>query len=254
MDNEGIKEALKRICPTDVDFTVVMTGKSSRRVNGLYKTDTHEIILHNKNFKSDNQIMYTAIHEYTHHIQNEHGKSQARAHDNDFWAKFYSFIDKAIELGIYSREYSEGMKDMIQEANEIQGEILAAQKRLGIILQKIHDECDNCGARYEDVVEHDLQMKRATAVSSSTVSNVPNSEDIKSTDAALLYAHGNEQVKRAVKNGMTLPQAKATSKNDGDGFVSKTDMLEKEKRRIERTLDALEQRLADIENMLEKGE
>ena len=46
-----------------IDFTVVQTGKKSSKVNGLYKTDSHEILLHNKNFTTNNAIMYTAIHE-----------------------------------------------------------------------------------------------------------------------------------------------------------------------------------------------
>ena len=71
MDNAKIKEILLDIEPSELDFTVIMTGKDSKRVNGLYKPDTREILLHNKNFKTDNQLIYTAIHEYTHHLINE---------------------------------------------------------------------------------------------------------------------------------------------------------------------------------------
>ena len=56
---------------TKLEFSVVQSGKESKRVNGLYKPDTREIILHNKNFKTDNQVVYTAVHEYTHHLINE---------------------------------------------------------------------------------------------------------------------------------------------------------------------------------------
>ena len=68
MNNDQIKEILLSIEETDIDFTVTMSGKESKKVNGLYKPDNHEIILHNLNFKSDNQLIYTAIHEYTHHL------------------------------------------------------------------------------------------------------------------------------------------------------------------------------------------
>ena len=68
MDNEKIKEMLLDISPSSLEFTVTQSGKESKRVNGLYKPDTHEIILHNKNFKTENELVYTAVHEYTHHL------------------------------------------------------------------------------------------------------------------------------------------------------------------------------------------
>ena len=71
MDNDKIKEMLLNIQESKLEFTVVMTGKESKRVNGLYKPETREILLHNKNFKTDNELIYTAIHEYTHHLINE---------------------------------------------------------------------------------------------------------------------------------------------------------------------------------------
>ena len=78
-----------------LDFTVTMTGKESKRVNGLYKPETREILLHNKNFKTDNELIYTAVHEYTHHLINEEqieeagGREpphQARSHTNYFFS------------------------------------------------------------------------------------------------------------------------------------------------------------------------
>ena len=49
MDNQKIKEMLLDIHETNLDFTVTQTGKESKRVNGLYKPHTHEILLHNQN-------------------------------------------------------------------------------------------------------------------------------------------------------------------------------------------------------------
>ena len=46
MDNEKIKEMLLDIAPTDLEFSVTQTGKESKRVNGFYMPDTHEIFLH----------------------------------------------------------------------------------------------------------------------------------------------------------------------------------------------------------------
>ena len=57
MTNERIKEILLEIEPCQIDFSVIQTGKESKRVNGFYKPDTHEIFLHNLNFKTDNQLV-----------------------------------------------------------------------------------------------------------------------------------------------------------------------------------------------------
>ena len=110
MDNEKIKEMLLDIASTDLDFTVTQSGKESCRVNGLYKPDTHEIILHNKNFKTDSELVYTSIHEYTHHLIAEkqialNGSSymyNAKVHNEAFWAKFHSLLKIAEEKKYYS--------------------------------------------------------------------------------------------------------------------------------------------------------
>ena len=64
MDNARIKEILLDIAPTELDFTVTQTGKESKRVNGFYMPDTHEIFLHNKNFKNDFGKRINAIDVY----------------------------------------------------------------------------------------------------------------------------------------------------------------------------------------------
>ena len=91
MDNASIKDMLLDIQESKLEFTVTMTGKESKRENGLYKPETREILLHNKNFKTDNELIYTAVHEYTHHLINEENivanggrepPHQARSHTN----------------------------------------------------------------------------------------------------------------------------------------------------------------------------
>ena len=109
MTNEKIKEMLLEIEACEIDFTVIQTGKESKRVNGFYKPDTHEIYLHNLNFKSENELVYTAVHEYTHHLmtikKQETDPSYGTAckvHTQEFWAKFGELIDIAEKKGYYS--------------------------------------------------------------------------------------------------------------------------------------------------------
>ena len=109
MNNERIKEILLDIAPSEIDFSVIQTGKESKRVNGFYQPDTHEIYLHNLNFKSDNMLIYTAVHEYTHHLctieKQENDPSYGKAckvHTQEFWAKFGELLKIAEEKGYYS--------------------------------------------------------------------------------------------------------------------------------------------------------
>ena len=109
MTNERIKEILLDIYSCDIDFTVTQTGKESKRVNGFYKPDTHEIFLHNKNFTNDNQLIYTAVHEYTPHLltiekqQIDPGyANQCRVHTQEFWARFGTLIQLAEQKNYYS--------------------------------------------------------------------------------------------------------------------------------------------------------
>ena len=103
MNNDEIKTMLLSIKESSIEFTVTLSGKESKKVNGLYKPETREIILHNKNFKSDNQLVYTAIHEYTHHVLNEEllertkvwVKWQLPQPYNRFWARFHELLETA---------------------------------------------------------------------------------------------------------------------------------------------------------------
>ena len=61
MTNEEIKKILLSLEKADIDFSVTQTGKASKKVNGLYTPATFEIFLHNKNFTTENELIYTAI-------------------------------------------------------------------------------------------------------------------------------------------------------------------------------------------------
>ena len=94
MNQDQVKNILLQIEDTSLDFSLVFSGKASRKVNGLYKPETREIILHNKNFANDNEMIYTAIHEYTHHKQceKEGAARSTRHHTQAFWAMFHRLL------------------------------------------------------------------------------------------------------------------------------------------------------------------
>ena len=149
MDNEKIKTMLLDIQESSIDFSVIQTGKESKRVNGFYKPDTHEIFLHNVNFKSENQLIYTAIHEYTHHLvtieKQELNPAAAmggcKVHTQEFWAKFGNLLSIAEEKGYYrigwqdSPELKELTEDIKKNYLEKNGELMQEfGKKLAIYL------------------------------------------------------------------------------------------------------------------------
>ena len=83
--------------------SVVFSGKQSKKVNGLYKPESREILIHNRNFKGDNALVYTAIHEFAHHIQftKGEGKVSIKAHTNVFWNIFHNLLVQAEDKGLY---------------------------------------------------------------------------------------------------------------------------------------------------------
>ena len=258
MNNEEIKKELLQIYECKHDFTVTQTGKKSQRVNGFYRIHTQEIFLHNKNFTTDNQLIYTAIHELTHHIlDTEYEVKTARCHSGAFWSTFYNLLDKAVELGFYSRKRSDSVQGLIDTAKDLQNRITAAQKELGNIIRELHKVCEENGDRIEDVIEHDLQVTRKKAEQLETLSLT----DTKTTDEMATVINSakdlmiREYAKKAAEDGKTVEQVKAIAKTPNkttftDNGLESPEKLTKEKRRLETTIERLNDRLVQVEETL----
>lgn len=258
MTNEQFVEKLKKLYDCKTEFTVTQTGKINTKENGSYNPKTHEIILHNKNFKTENAVMFTAIHELTHHIQNENGVKAKKSHNNAFWNTFYTLLGKAEKIGIYSRKRSESVSEKTKELSEIQKQIIELQKKQGRLLHELYKECEEQGDRYEDVLEHDLQiscnkakelqkMAALTSDVSDEMSKAINSaKDMMMKNAAMQAADSGatvEQVKAIAKD------TKKTTKSTDDGLDSPSSLI-REKKRIETTIEHLSDRLVQINETL----
>lgn len=214
MTNEEIKDNLKKLFDCKTDFTVIQTGKKSIRINGCYNPTTHEILLHNRNFTTTNELMYTAIHELTHHIlTTEKGIKSRKCHSGIFWASFYNLLDKAIELSMYERTRSEETQKLIAQAKAIEQEIIEAEKRLGRIIRQIFESCKTHHERNEDVLEHDLQMTRARVRS---LVNKSLSDNNNSADIAQSIARASNAEQK-----MTIEEMKAKSYTRYTAFIEK---------------------------------
>ena len=267
MDNEKIKRILLELEEAAIDFSVIQTGKESKRVNGFYKPDTHEIFLHNKNFKSDNMLIYTAVHEYTHHLitieKQENDPSYGKAckvHTQEFWAKFGQLLQLAESKGYYSIGW-ENNPELKELTEDIKTNYLAKNGQLmqefGKKLARAFDLCNEADIRYEDYIDRVLCLPRNAAKDIRKVAAVEVNPSIgfenmkvvasvkKKDDRAALEQQFVEGGKSPASVREMMKQQAAKARGD-DPKVK----LEREKSRLEKTIAQLTQRLEYVEESL----
>lgn len=259
MNQDQVKEILLQIEESGLEFSVTFTGKASKKVNGLYKSDTHEILLHNKNFSVDNELLYTAIHEYTHHRLCElDGTRSGRVHTQRFWSYFHRLLQKAEEKGLYKIAMEES-PELLELTDTIRTTIMTEDgklmKELGRLLSKARVLCKQAGVRYEDYIDRVLCLPRASAATiekihafdvkpelgyeaMKVVANIANPDKRAAAEDLFLQKHSPAFVRDSVKN---KPQDEDPRRK-----------LENEKRRIERTIVSLQARLSELEDTLAK--
>lgn len=217
MNQDQVKEALLSLEVSTVDFTLIFSGKASKKVNGLYKPATQEIVIHNKNFKNDNALMFTAIHELVHHIAMTRQLVKSRtSHPVAFWALFHSLLEIAIQKGIYTDPFvlDEELKAQGQTILVLLAEQVAVQKRLGAALLSMQGLCEKKGARYEDYLDRHARIPRTDA-KAAVRSQVELFEDLPGISPQVLSvavsAGGDDraEVFRMVADGRSLQQIKA---------------------------------------------
>lgn len=267
MDNEKIKDMLLDIADTSLEFTVTMTGKESKKVNGLYKPETREILLHNKNFKTDNELVYTAVHEYTHHLINEDeikangGKEpphKGRIHNNAFWARFHELLEVAEQKGYYKMDLS-ASPELEKLTKEIKEQYIVPNGKLmlefGRKLAQAHTLCEENSIRYEDYLDRVLQLPRNTARTVAAVGTLPDDDaelgfDNMKLMAAIKKPDQRAKATDAIKNGKSPDSVIALMKKKAQTVDPRT-KLEKERDRLTKTIAELKTRLEYVEESLE---
>lgn len=265
MNNDEIKERLLKLEETSIDFTVTMSGKESPKVNGLYKPETHEIILHNKNFKSDNQLIYTAIHEYTHHLLTEKalennpglGRTKgSRVHTNEFWAKFHSLLEKAEQQGIYvigledAPELAALTEDIRKNYLEKNGELML---EFGKKLAEAHNLCEQANIRYEDYIDRVLRLPRAAAKTIAKISVEKLNPAVGYENMKIISSIGDAQKRDEAQQQILSGKSPDTVRSMMAKKSQEVDMktkLEKEKNRLEKTISQLTSRLELVNESL----
>ena len=256
MTNEKIKEILLSLENTDTDFTVIQTGKVSKKVNGLYTPATFEILLHDKNFNTENDLIFVAIHEYTHHLINckqkklgIEAKNGGKSHTTEFWAKFDDLLEKAIESKIYIKKRPEELSSLIDKAKEIDCEIVNMKRNFGKLVTKIFEKA------YEEKIR-DFNILRDLNITYKTYdkcwfSNLIDGNFGQDEMELLLKTEDfktRKNVINSLKKGKTINQVSAAIKKDKN--LSQYEKLTKEKARLEKTIQHLEERLEIVSETL----
>ncbi|MCR5288709.1 MAG: hypothetical protein K6E51_01810 [Treponema sp.] len=267
MDNEKIKQILLEIQDVDLDFTVTLTGKESKKVNGLYKPDTREILLHNKNFKTDNELIYTAIHEYTHHLINTEqlaltgGKVikmyNAKVHTQAFWNRFRALLETAEAKGFYtlnltaSPELADLTEKIKKEYLETNGKLM---QEFGKLLAKAHALCEQANIRYEDYLDRILCLPRNSAKEITKVAVIPVNpavgfENMKKL-TALKKPEDRTAAEQEILAGKNPDSVLSLMKKKAAPEADPKTKLEKERDRLSKTIAQLTQRLELVEESL----
>jgi len=262
MNQDKVKIKLLSIEDAPLEFSLVFSGKKSKKVNGLYKPGSREIIIHNKNFQSDNTgqnlLLYTAIHEYAHHLHacSRGGTLSARAHNSEFWAIFHALLEKAETKKIYSDVFAVS-PELLKLTEIIRNKYLKNNgelvKEMGKQLLKAHDLCTKIGVRFEDYVDRMLRIPRAAANTAIKMFELDIAPEVGADNMRFLAGIRESDERKAAETALIKGKSPDTVKVQVRGKEKDEDplqRLEKEKERLERTINTLSKRLDEVKREL----
>jgi hypothetical protein len=251
-----VKEKLLSLkIPCD-DFTLVFSGKASARVNGLYKPGIMTIIIHNRNFQNDDALMYTALHEFTHHIAHTRNLIPGRnKHPTLFWALFHSIIDVAIKEGVYHDPYltNETLKTKQDEILDLLKQQDELNKKLGVSLAEMLKLSSEKGAQFGDFLDRHARIPKKQAENLIKAQLEFDLEDVSATGSPALVdaviGQGEDMAKAAdmAVEGCSIQQIRAfcgKKKAPVDLFtLPEEEEIETKEERLERMKDDLKKEI-----------
>ena len=227
------------------EFTVIFSGKHSVKVDGLYHPEKQEIIIHNKNFTNDDQLMYTALHDLAHHVDytENRGKTSRNAHGGKFRSIHHGLIEKAIETG----DYKEFSNEFLDAAVKINQEHTSLIKRFGKALIALLDKCQQEHYPFEDIVDRKLSLKKGQAKSIMAVYALDISEEVGGDFAReVVKIKDPIQRKEAEEKGEIPVKTKPITGPEDERAEAEQNL-----RRIEKQIENLERKRQVYEDLIE---
>lgn len=261
MNQDQVKQQLLRLVPGVEEFSVILSGKRSRKVNGLYYPETREIILHNRNFESDNELMYTAVHEFAHHVHFTRSPVPvgSRPHTMEFRRILHELLERAEELGVYHNVFDTN-PEFVALTERIRTQYLSAggriMKQFGQALAEAQQLCEKHHMRFDDYVERALQLHTRNAASLIRMHNYDVPEKLGYENMKVLAGVADpekrQQAAEAFSAGRSRDEVTTLLRSGGSDQQDPVIRLEREKQRIERTISSLQQKLEDLDRRLEQ--
>ena len=260
MNQDQIKDILLEIEDCSEYFTVTFTGKSSGKVDGLYYPDRREILIHNKNMDTESQILYTAIHEYAHHI---HFCSSAmpvssKSHTRAFWNIFHTLLEKAETKGIYKSGFGQH-PDLNALTKRIKEEYIAKNgnlmKEFGGLLLEAAKLCEEYDLSFEDFVCRELGFHRTAANTLMKIYRKDINSSVGYENMAALSRIKDDNLRKQAEDAFISGRSAESVLHKFSPTQRKMESdprmgLESERIRIKKTIETLQKKLDRIESEL----
>jgi nitrogenase molybdenum-iron protein alpha/beta subunit len=205
--------------------------------------------------------MYTALHEYAHHLDasDKGGKLDKRPHGPAFKAILFRLLDRAEAVGVYRNAFDDS-PELVALTQSIRNDLLLQNgqllKAFGEKLIEASTLCEKLGLRFDDYIDRVLRVPRTSANQAIRmfqldvnpalgpdnmryVASIRDEDQREDAQKAILGGQNPDSVRQALK-------ARNSDNKDEDPKAR----LQKEKERLERTIDTLEKRLAKINQEL----
>ncbi len=260
MNQDQVKTHLLGLRESVADFVVVFSGKQSKKVNGLYKPETAEIVIHNRNFASDNDLMYTAVHEFAHHVHVTESPMplSSRAHTAEFWALFHDLLRQAEQKELHTSMF-ETNEEFVQLTKEIKERFVFVSgklmKDLGALLLKAHTLCEKHRASFFDYLDRVLNLPRSSATTVIKAFNMDLDPNVGFENMRTLTRIGDSGKRSAAQKALLQGMSPDWVKHQfvkNEPVVEPLERLLAERERTERQIKRLQVKLIEIERRIER--
>lgn len=248
---DKVKEFLLSVQETEKDFTVVFTGKIHKKINGQYFFNDHTISINDRNFTHDSTLLYTAMHEYAHHIQ--FILRDKSGHNREFWTIFHNLVDTAIEKKLYTPPPRN--EAIIEKEKEIKALLLERaniEKKIGSLSRELWEEVADAGGAIDYEIERELKEDMKLIKDVCLIAGIAPCGTEYNTEQSIIIGKKGTDAAIAIRDGKTLVQAQTAGKQ-----IEKEDpyeRLKKEKAQVVKKIERLKDRKDAIDFRMKQYE
>jgi hypothetical protein len=258
MNEAAVKAFLVAVRKPPKPFEVTLTHRAHKRIHGTYRPDDPggpTIKINERNFTRDWSLLYTAVHEYAHHLcfcKNENLK-----HNREFWNLFHDLMDEAEEKKLLPKPPT---TDAINAAERALHGLLCQhvelERQIADRLAELHREClENSTEHVEYWIERRLQLPhngQRPFLKTRDGSEGLEEKDFINADAMRVCTKG-PAAELALREGKTIVQAQ-TAAMAPEEELDPYDALKKEKEKITERIVKLEDRKDRVEGRMRQME